>query len=57
LRAAAGLLEGRKVSAMCVCWWCRDRVDERQAVAEGLPEIFRAAGCEWREPGCSMCIG
>jgi 3-isopropylmalate/(R)-2-methylmalate dehydratase large subunit len=21
-----------------------------------LPEIFRAAGCEWREPGCSMCI-
>jgi 3-isopropylmalate/(R)-2-methylmalate dehydratase large subunit len=27
-----------------------------QAEAEGLPEIFRAAGCEWREPGCSMCI-
>jgi 3-isopropylmalate/(R)-2-methylmalate dehydratase large subunit len=26
-------------------------------MAEGLPEIFRAAGCEWREPGCSMCIG
>ncbi len=23
---------------------------------KGLPEIFRAAGCEWREPGCSMCI-
>jgi 3-isopropylmalate/(R)-2-methylmalate dehydratase large subunit len=30
---------------------------KRQAIAEGLPEIFRAAGCEWREPGCSMCIG
>ena len=29
---------------------------KRQAIAEGLPEIFRAAGCEWREPGCSMCI-
>jgi 3-isopropylmalate/(R)-2-methylmalate dehydratase large subunit len=29
---------------------------KRQAEAEGLPEIFRAAGCEWREPGCSMCI-
>ena len=29
---------------------------KRQAIAEGLPELFRAAGCEWREPGCSMCI-
>jgi hypothetical protein len=29
---------------------------KRQAEAEGLPEIFRAAGCDWREPGCSMCI-
>jgi 3-isopropylmalate/(R)-2-methylmalate dehydratase large subunit len=29
---------------------------KRQAEAEGLPEIFREAGCEWREPGCSMCI-
>ena len=27
------------------------------AEAEGLDEIFRAAGAEWREPGCSMCIG
>ena len=27
-----------------------------QAIAEGLREIFRAAGAEWREPGCSMCI-
>jgi 3-isopropylmalate/(R)-2-methylmalate dehydratase large subunit len=29
---------------------------KRLAIAEGLPEIFREAGCEWREPGCSMCI-
>jgi 3-isopropylmalate/(R)-2-methylmalate dehydratase large subunit len=29
---------------------------KRQAEAEGLAEIFRAAGCEWRESGCSMCI-
>ena len=29
---------------------------KRQAIAEGLPEIFRAAGCDYREPGCSMCI-
>jgi 3-isopropylmalate/(R)-2-methylmalate dehydratase large subunit len=28
----------------------------RQAVAEGLDEIFRSAGFEWREPGCSMCL-
>ena len=27
-----------------------------QAEAEGLHEIFRAAGFEWREPGCSMCL-
>jgi 3-isopropylmalate/(R)-2-methylmalate dehydratase large subunit len=29
---------------------------KRQAEAEGLDRIFRAAGAEWREPGCSMCI-
>ena len=29
---------------------------QRQAEAEGLPEIFRSAGFDWREPGCSMCL-
>jgi 3-isopropylmalate/(R)-2-methylmalate dehydratase large subunit len=29
----------------------------RQAHEEGLDDIFRAAGFEWREPGCSMCVG
>ena len=29
---------------------------KKQAEAEGLPEIFRAAGFDWREPGCSMCL-
>jgi 3-isopropylmalate/(R)-2-methylmalate dehydratase large subunit len=29
---------------------------QRQAEAEGLPAIFRAAGFDWREPGCSMCL-
>jgi 3-isopropylmalate/(R)-2-methylmalate dehydratase large subunit len=29
---------------------------KRLAEAEGLPQVFRDAGCEWREPGCSMCI-
>jgi 3-isopropylmalate/(R)-2-methylmalate dehydratase large subunit len=28
-----------------------------QAEQEGLDEVFRAAGCEWRQPGCSMCLG
>jgi 3-isopropylmalate/(R)-2-methylmalate dehydratase large subunit len=28
----------------------------KQAEAEGLPELFRAAGFDWREPGCSMCL-
>jgi 3-isopropylmalate/(R)-2-methylmalate dehydratase large subunit len=30
---------------------------KRQAEAEGLHEAFRAAGFEWREAGCSMCLG
>ena len=30
---------------------------KRQAEAEGLHEVFRAAGFDWREPGCSMCLG
>jgi 3-isopropylmalate/(R)-2-methylmalate dehydratase large subunit len=30
---------------------------KRAAEAEGLDAIFKAAGAEWREPGCSMCIG
>jgi 3-isopropylmalate/(R)-2-methylmalate dehydratase large subunit len=28
-----------------------------QAEEEGLSQVFRAAGFEWREPGCSMCLG
>jgi len=30
---------------------------KRQAEQEGLDSIFKAAGFEWREPGCSMCLG
>ena len=30
---------------------------KREAEVEGLDEVFRRAGAEWREPGCSMCIG
>jgi len=57
LRAAASVLKGRKVDPRVrVLVVPGSQEVKRQAVAEGLPEIFRAAGCEWREPGCSMCI-
>jgi 3-isopropylmalate/(R)-2-methylmalate dehydratase large subunit len=57
LRAAASILKGRKVSPKVrVMVVPGSQEVKRQAVAEGLPEIFREAGCEWREPGCSMCI-
>ena len=58
LREAAGVVEGRKVA---------DHVDgmvvpgsaqvKAQAEAEGLDEVFRAAGFDWRGAGCSMCLG
>jgi len=57
LRTAASLLKGRKVSPKVrVMVVPGSQEVKRQAIAEGLPEIFQAAGCEWREPGCSMCI-
>jgi len=57
LRAAAAILKGRKVNPKTrVLVVPGSQEIKRQAIAEGLPEIFRAAGCEWREPGCSMCI-
>ena len=57
LRSAASVLKGRKVSSKVrVMVVPGSQEVKRQAEAEGLPEIFRAAGCDWREPGCSMCI-
>jgi 3-isopropylmalate/(R)-2-methylmalate dehydratase large subunit len=57
LRSAASLLKGRKVNPhVRVMVVPGSQQVKRQAEAEGLPEIFRAAGCDWREPGCSMCI-
>jgi 3-isopropylmalate/(R)-2-methylmalate dehydratase large subunit len=58
LRAAARLIEGKRVASnirMLVVPGSQ-RV-KRQAEEEGLDEIFRAAGAEWREAGCSMCLG
>jgi 3-isopropylmalate/(R)-2-methylmalate dehydratase large subunit len=57
LRTAAAILKGRKVDPKVrVMVVPGSQEVKRQAVAEGLPEVFRAAGCDWREPGCSMCI-
>jgi 3-isopropylmalate/(R)-2-methylmalate dehydratase large subunit len=57
LRAAAALLKGRKVNPNVRVMVVPGSMEvKRQAIAEGLPDIFRAAGCDYREPGCSMCI-
>ncbi len=57
LRLAAAAMQGRKV-ADGVRMMVVPGSDEvkREAEAEGLHEVFRAAGAEWREAGCSMCI-
>jgi 3-isopropylmalate/(R)-2-methylmalate dehydratase large subunit len=58
LRAAAALLKGRKIAAGTRVLVVPGSEATRQAAeAEGLDRIFRAAGAEWREPGCSMCLG
>lgn len=58
LRRAARIVRGRKVHprvrAMIVPG---SGLVKRQAEAEGLDRIFKEAGFEWREPGCSMCLG
>jgi 3-isopropylmalate/(R)-2-methylmalate dehydratase large subunit len=57
LRAAAAILKGRKVNPNVRVMVVPGSMEvKRQAIAEGLPELFRAAGCDYREPGCSMCI-
>jgi 3-isopropylmalate/(R)-2-methylmalate dehydratase large subunit len=58
IRAAAQVLRGRRVAERVRLLVVPGSADvKRQAEAEGLDEIVRAAGGEWREPGCSMCIG
>jgi 3-isopropylmalate/(R)-2-methylmalate dehydratase large subunit len=57
LRSAAGILKGRKVAPeVRVLVVPGSQPIKRQAEAEGLDRIFREAGAEWREAGCSMCI-
>jgi 3-isopropylmalate/(R)-2-methylmalate dehydratase large subunit len=58
LRAAARLVRGQKAAAHVKALVVPgSQAVARQAAAEGLPEIFRDAGFQWREAGCSMCLG
>lgn len=57
LRAAASVMKGRAVApGIRVLVVPGSQRVKRQAEAEGLDRVFREAGAEWREPGCSMCI-
>mgnify|MGYP001818187578 FL=1 len=57
LRMAAGVFSGRKVAEGVRTLVVPGSHDiKKQAEAEGLDRIFKEAGAEWREPGCSMCI-
>src|SRR5438552_9285319 len=57
LRSAAHVMRGRKVSAGVRMLVVPGSYEvKRQAEAEGLDRIFKDAGAEWREAGCSMCI-
>ena len=56
LRAAAAVMEGRTVTVPRVMVVPGSHAVKAQAIAEGLDQIFVAAGADWREPGCSMCL-
>jgi 3-isopropylmalate/(R)-2-methylmalate dehydratase large subunit len=57
LRAAARVAAGGRVAANVRAWVVPgSRRVQRAAEAEGLDRIFREAGFEWREPGCSLCL-
>ena len=58
LRAAAGIIKGKHIAANIkqALVVPGSGLVKQQAEQEGLDKIFRAAGFEWREPGCSMCL-
>ena len=58
LRVVAAVVEGRRVADhVCAMVVPGSGLVKRQAEAEGIDRILRAAGFDWREPGCSMCVG
>ena len=57
LRAAAGIIEGRKVkTGLRALVVPGSGLVKQMAEEEGLDKIFKEAGFDWREPGCSMCL-
>ena len=58
LRIAAGVFKGRKAaSGVRVLIVPGSQQVRAQAEAEGLDDVFKSAGCDWRQSGCSMCLG
>jgi 3-isopropylmalate/(R)-2-methylmalate dehydratase large subunit len=58
LRAAAAIARKDRVAPTVRAWVVPGSMGvKRAAEAEGLHEVFLAAGFEWREPGCSLCVG
>jgi 3-isopropylmalate/(R)-2-methylmalate dehydratase large subunit len=58
LRSAAAVARGRRVAERVEAWVVPGSgLVKRQAEAEGIDEVFRAAGFQWRYAGCSMCLG
>ena len=59
LRAAAAVIGGKKVASNILQALVvpGSGLIKRQAEAEGIDQLFLAAGFEWREPGCSLCLG
>ena len=58
LRAAAAMVEGRRVASSVEAMVVPGSADVKlQAEREGLDEVFRRAGFDWRSAGCSMCLG
>jgi 3-isopropylmalate/(R)-2-methylmalate dehydratase large subunit len=58
LRAAAEVIRGRRVAASVYAMVVPGSAQVKaQAESEGLDEVFRAAGFDWRGAGCSMCLG
>jgi 3-isopropylmalate/(R)-2-methylmalate dehydratase large subunit len=56
LRAAAAVVDGRRVGVKRALVVPGSHAVKAQAELEGLHRVFTAAGFEWREPGCSMCL-
>ena len=58
LRSAASIIQGKRVNKNVRAQVMPgSTLTKIQAEKEGIDEIFRSAGFEWREPGCSMCLG